>query len=52
MKCNPKDQKCNADASRYSSCYLGSSICKAADTDFENMAADDYMTANYYACAK
>ena len=52
MKCNPRDQACNNDASRFTSCQLGSDICKQSDKDFENMSADEFMTANYYSCAK
>jgi len=51
MKCNPRDLLCNSNASRKSSCELGNSVCKQADVDFEKMAADEYMTANYYSCA-
>ena len=52
MKCNPRDQACNNDASKQTSCQLGSDICKRSDSDFEKMSADDMMTANYYSCNK
>ena len=52
MKCNPRDVACNNDASKQTSCHLGSDVCKRADQDFEKMSADDYMTANYYSCNK
>ena len=52
MKCNPRDVACNNDASKQTSCHLGSDVCRLADIDFERMSADEYMTANYYSCNK
>ena len=52
MKCNQENWACDNNVARESKCKLESGICKQADLDFERMAADDYMPANYYLCAK